>query len=251
MPLRHITGSTHGGLPSSTDPRPSAAERGQLDSNGVVVEEPTTTRSARRVDDEAILLAARELVLTRGLERTTLTDIAREAGLSRMTVYRRWAGLPELLGAMMQREWEHVLALDPAELASRVEAAPDARAFLVDVVARATGELRGSELLRRIVIAEPHLLTPYLVERSGTMHRLARSLIAQGVAIGQSAGTIRAGDPELLATAVVLTAQSWMVSLGAGGAGQDPQVLDAELRFLLDRYLAPVGATPTDFESTP
>lgn len=198
-------------------------------------------RGARRIGDEAILDAARHLVLTQGLERTTLTDVARVAGLSRMTVYRRWPGLPEVLGAMMQREWNRVLSIDVEALSTRMEAAPVARVFLVDEIAGAATKLRGSELLQRIIAAEPHLLTPYLLERAGSMHRLAREVIANAIAHGQREGSVRAGAPDLLATAVVLTVQSWIVSLHAGGAGQPSTDLDRELRLLLDRYLAPEG----------
>jgi AcrR family transcriptional regulator len=38
---------------------------------------------------EAILDATRASVLDFGIRRTTLTDVARRAGVSRMTVYRR------------------------------------------------------------------------------------------------------------------------------------------------------------------
>ncbi len=186
-----------------------------------------------------ILDAARQLVLTRGLERTTLTDVAREAGLSRMTVYRRWSGLPELLGRMMQREWDRALSLDDDALAERIATAPDVRGFLVDEIVQAVRTLRTNELLDRIITTEPHLMTPYLVERSGTMHRFARQVVANGIQYAQRDGSVRPGDPDLLATTVVLTIQSWVVSLHAGGAGQDVDQLDSELRRLLDRYLAP------------
>lgn len=201
--------------------------------------EDPAARGGRRIGDEAVLDAVRRLVLTHGMERVTLTDVAREAGLSRMTVYRRWAGLPELLGRMMQREWDRVLSLDGDGLAGRMEAAADLRAFLVDELLAAARQLRESELLRRILAAEPHLLTPYLVERSGTMHRLARQVVANGIARAQADGAVRTGDPDLLATAIVLTVQSWVVSLQAGGAGQDVGALDDELRTMLLRYLAP------------
>lgn len=215
--------------------------------------DPSAPTGGRRVGDDAVLDAVRGLVLTHGMERVTLTDVAREAGLSRMTVYRRWSGLPELLGRMMQREWDRVLALDGAGLAGRRAGAADLRVFLVDEVLAAARQLRESELLQRILVAEPHLLTPYLVERSGTMHRFARQVVANGIEHAQASGAVRAGDPDLLATAVVLAVQSWVVSLGAGGAGQEAGALDDELRAMLLGYLAPAGAArlaarPTDAE---
>jgi AcrR family transcriptional regulator len=231
VPLRN----TQVGRPAASDPVHTADA---VDVDAAASGAPRAP-GPRRVGDEAILDAARHLVLTHGMARTTLTDVAREAGLSRMTVYRRWEGLPQVLGAMMQREWDRVLDLDPATLRVRLDAAPDARRFLVDEVVAAARVLRDSELLQRLIAFEPELLLPYLVRRSGSMHRVARSTIAAGIALGQEDGSVRAGDPELLATGVVLAVQSWVVSLDAAGAGQAPDALDVELRRMLHGYLTP------------
>ena len=42
-----------------------------------------------RLDDGAVLDAARACVLDVGVRRTTLSDVARRAGVSRMSLYRR------------------------------------------------------------------------------------------------------------------------------------------------------------------
>ena len=41
--------------------------------------------------------AARESILAVGWSRTTLTDVARRAGVSRMTIYRKWPDMGALL----------------------------------------------------------------------------------------------------------------------------------------------------------
>ncbi len=43
-----------------------------------------------RTDEEKILDAARECVLEVGVTATSLTAVAKRAGVSRMTLYRRW-----------------------------------------------------------------------------------------------------------------------------------------------------------------
>src|SRR3954465_14516435 len=58
--------------------------------------------------DDAYLDAARDAILAVGWSRTTLTDIARRAGVSRMTLYRRWPDTQTLLADLMTREWGHV-----------------------------------------------------------------------------------------------------------------------------------------------
>ncbi len=190
-----------------------------------------------------MLDAARRLVLTHGMARVTLTDVAREAGMSRMTVYRRWEGLPELLGEMMQREWNRLLDLDATAALVAGVPAELTHADIVDAVARAARTLRDSELLTSIIAREPQLLMPYLLHRTGTMHARAVELIAEAVRRAQAHGAVRDGDPGLIATSVVMAAQSWVVSVGAVGAHHPPEQLDAELRALLFVYLHPGGAT--------
>src|SRR3954447_68430 len=58
---------------------------------------------------DAYLDAARACILDVGWRRTTLTEVARRAGVSRMTIYRTWADMPQLLGDLMTREWAGVV----------------------------------------------------------------------------------------------------------------------------------------------
>src|SRR5215204_692842 len=58
---------------------------------------------------DAYLDAARACILDVGWRRTTLTEVARRAGVSRMTIYRSWADMPTLLGDLMTREWAGVV----------------------------------------------------------------------------------------------------------------------------------------------
>ena len=48
-------------------------------------------------------------MLSVGVRRTTLTDIARRAGVSRMTVYRRFADVTSVMAALMTREFTALL----------------------------------------------------------------------------------------------------------------------------------------------
>ena len=60
--------------------------------------------------EAAYLDAARASILDVGWRRATLTDVARRAGVSRMTIYRTWSDMPTLLGDLMTREWSHVVS---------------------------------------------------------------------------------------------------------------------------------------------
>ena len=59
---------------------------------------------------EAILDATRASVLDFGIRRTTLTDVARRAGVSRMTVYRRYPDVDAVLRDLMTREFGAAMA---------------------------------------------------------------------------------------------------------------------------------------------
>src|SRR5881398_3833368 len=54
---------------------------------------------------EPVLAATRASVLAVGVRRTTLTDVARRAGVSRMTVYRLVPDVTTLILEVMSREF--------------------------------------------------------------------------------------------------------------------------------------------------
>src|SRR4051794_26376333 len=70
---------------------------------------PVRRTEPERSPDDAYLDAARDAILAVGWSRTTLTDIARRAGVSRMPLYRRWPDTQTLLADLMTREWGHVV----------------------------------------------------------------------------------------------------------------------------------------------
>src|SRR3954470_23222076 len=76
---------------------------------------------------EAILDAARDVVVETGVRRATLSEISRRAGVSRMTVYRRSPDVTAVLRELMTREFGAGVAAARAE----VEELPTARERLV------------------------------------------------------------------------------------------------------------------------
>src|SRR5262252_1705184 len=71
---------------------------------------------------ESILAAAKRAFLQRGFGAVSMDTIAREAGVSKATVYAHFAGKEELFGAGIGRECERFLAsfsagdLDPLDI---------------------------------------------------------------------------------------------------------------------------------------
>jgi AcrR family transcriptional regulator len=202
---------------------------------------PTPAPSPATPDD-AYLDAAREAILAVGWSRTTLTDIARRAGVSRMTLYRRWPDTQTLLADLMTREWGHVVeqaAIDSGD------------APILDRIARGivttVQSLRANALLRRIVDVDPQVLLPYLLDRRGRSQEMVAEALGALIAQGQHDGTIRAGDPVVLARSLVLACHGFTLSAHtmsdptSNDASRDADVshLDAELEQLVRRYLQP------------
>src|SRR3954454_22501796 len=123
---------------------------------------PVRRTEPERSPDDAYLDAARDAIFAVGWSRTTLTDIARRAGVSRMTLYRRWPDTQTMLADLMTREWGHVV--EPSAVGR-------GDVGMVDRIARGVvatvQSLRANELLRRIVDVDPEILLPYLLDRRG------------------------------------------------------------------------------------
>lgn len=182
---------------------------------------------------EAILDATRASVLDFGIRRTTLTDVARRAGVSRMTVYRRYPDVDAILRDLMTREFGAAMA----EIAAS-DGGTDGRSRVVHRVLASVAVLRASPLMSKILEAEPELLLPYVLDRMGETQRAAISLITVDVAAGQADGSIRAGDTRAICQALLLVTQSFVLS---GGIADDvpESTLRAELEHTVYAMLAP------------
>ena len=180
---------------------------------------------------DPVLAATRECVMDVGLKRTTLADVARRAGVSRMTVYRQYGDLQTIVSELLTREL--VAVLDRARVA--VASLPTARERLVEAGVRTVEEVTHHPLYRRVLDLDPELLLPLVVDRFGSTQRAAIDLIAAQVKEGQHDGSIRLVDPRLAATCLQLTAQSFVFSARV----VDGQPVGNELRHLLDAYLRP------------
>jgi len=186
---------------------------------------------------DAYLDAARACILDVGWRRTTLTEVARRAGVSRMTIYRAWSDMPRLLGDLMTREWAEVVA---ASLA-RADPGPDPVAALSRGLVDTVAHLRDNELFTRIVELDPELLLPYLLSRRGRSQEALLVIVRGQIEAGQAAGAMRAGAADAIARALLLTCHGFVFSghtmTDEGGVTEAD--LDAELATLVDRMLRP------------
>jgi len=93
-----------------------------------------------------------------GVSKTTLDDVAREAGCSRATLYRYFPGKPALIHAVVGRE-AGVLAHELQTAAANAGSLEDAA---VAIVLRAADWLTTHPALVFVMTAEPDLLLPHL-----------------------------------------------------------------------------------------
>lgn len=183
---------------------------------------------------DGYLDVARDCILDMGWRRTTLTEVARRAGVSRMTIYRAWPDMGSLLADLMTREWGGVAASTRTVGDTRT---PEGIASSALATVRA---LRDNELFVRIVELDPELLLPYLLVRRGRAQQSLVDFLATEIAAGQQAGGVRSGDPTLMARSIVLAGHGFVFSVLTmvdDEVGLDG--LDAELHRLLTRTLQP------------
>lgn len=192
-----------------------------------------------RSDGDAVLDAARDCVLAVGVRRTTLTDVARRAGVSRMTLYRRWPDVRTLVGDLMTREW---IALAVGTMTGPEPDVPT-RTRLIDGLVAGVAAFRAHPLFRKIIDVDPELLLPYVLDHRGTSQDALLGLITGALREGHADGSVRRLNPDLQARSLLLVAQSFTLSLRTMTDETAPELTEAafleELRTLLERTLTP------------
>jgi AcrR family transcriptional regulator len=109
-----------------------------------------------------------------GLAKTTIDDIAREAGCSRATLYRYFDGKPEIVRRAVVAEHERIAGI----VVEAGRAAPTFADAVVAVVVAGARELRGHDALQFLLAHEPEAVLVHLAFGPGD-----RLLIAVGDAV--------------------------------------------------------------------
>lgn len=124
---------------------------------------------------DRILDAALACIARVGVDKTTLDDVAREAGCGRATLYRCFSGRQALFGALLDRE-VHALAERVIDAARRSESVTDA---IVAVMLTAAEPFRTHAALAFVIAHEPEIVTPQLsFERGSALLIRAAALVA-------------------------------------------------------------------------
>jgi AcrR family transcriptional regulator len=186
------------------------------------------------MSDDPILDAAHAQVMAVGVRRTTLTDIASRAGVSRMTVYRRYPDVRTVLQALMTREFAALIR----EAAAEADDATDGRERVVRTAVHGAELLAAHPLFLRLLDVDPELLLPYVTERVGTFQRLVIDGLAERLAEAMDAGSVRRADPRRLASAIELALRGYVLAAHADAPAAE-RVHREDLRDMVDRFLLP------------
>ena len=123
--------------------------------------------------EQRILNAAMAAMTTHGLARLSLEDVAREAGMSRQTVYRYFGSKDALVTAAILHE-EHGLL---EQMAHAVAAHRDVRPAMEAAIVTGLRAAREHPLLDRLLATEPEALLPFLTTGGGPVLSAARPAI--------------------------------------------------------------------------
>lgn len=176
-----------------------------------------------------------ECVLAVGVRRTTLSDVARTAGVSRMTLYRRFPDVRGMLTALITREFGKIL--HAANEAAQDE--PTTREQLVRASIHALRALSRNPLMHAVIERDAELLLPYIMERIGSSQRMTEEYLHARLAAGHADGSIREAPQKVQARTIFLMLQPYVFAIHPSTSDLALDDLLAELARLLDVALRP------------
>jgi len=122
---------------------------------------------------ERLLDAALEAAAIHGLSKLSVGDVARQAGLSRQTLYKHFPSKDALVGEVILREAQRMVV----EVVTAADAEPDPQRSLEVAILTTLRVTRDHPLLDRLVRTEPEALLPFLVADGGLVGTAVRSVV--------------------------------------------------------------------------
>jgi len=194
-------------------------------------------RSERAEANAAVLDAAYELFCRQGIQRTTMDDVARRAGLSRITVYRRMVSKDALVEQVVLREFRRYIDQFLLDIAQ----APTVGDRVVVGFVSSLRAIRGNPLVEGLMAVEPHLLVPSIVGHDGRTLHVVGQFVAGQLRREQSAGHVPASvDVDLVAELMVRLSTSFLLTHSDLVDLDD----DEQLAAIARDFLVPMLAVP-------
>ncbi|MGO9070359.1 TetR/AcrR family transcriptional regulator, partial [Mycobacterium sp.] len=176
-----------------------------------------------------------EMFAEYGIRRATIDDVARRAGVSKMTVFRRFQSKQGLVGVVIAREIRRGMA----ELDRDWEREQTLEQRVVLGFSFAVNFVRGHALFDRLLRSEPELLLPLLTIDGTAALALYRELIGQRLRTEVRAGRAAPADVDQAAEVLARLAISLLLTREGTIKLDDDETIVALVRNVLLPMLDP------------
>jgi AcrR family transcriptional regulator len=201
----------------------------------LVPPQAAATHPARDPAADPVLDAALSAFLDFGIRRTSMGEIARRAGISPATLYRRHAQKSDVVMAVGLHEAGQVLA----ELDRVIDTGAPPLEQLTQLHLTVAHRLRSNRLLQRVLATEPETVLPKLTVEADPILEIGRGYLAAFLGRLQAEGHLPAYDVQPIADVLARLAQSEVLTPSV-----EPLDEDAARAFVRD-HLAPfIRLTP-------
>jgi AcrR family transcriptional regulator len=157
---------------------------------------------------EQILDAALEQFQLVGIRRASVEDIARRAGVSRITVYRRFPRKEVLIEAVAMREARRLVAVVDAAT-STIDGFADR---IVESFVGILRLVREHPLVRQLLAVEPDEMLRTLTLRGGPVIAIGTAYVADQIRRAQQTGEVPPYDPKPVAEILARLTQSLLLT---------------------------------------
>ena len=201
--------------------------------------EPDSSRANN--DDRALRIhdAAARLISHYGYDKTTVSDIAREAGVSKGAIYLHWKSKEELFEALLWREIRRYTE----ELWQRIEADPEGATFS-GMMKNSMLALNDSPLLKSLYRRDKRVLGSFARRQENAAYQMRFTMGTEFLQMMQDAGVIRADlDPEVVAYILSMIRYGFLSidDVIPPEIAPPVEVVFETLGVMIDRALAPDG----------